>query len=87
MSRLLVAGLALATEEIEGTGTLVFGWSGQFYARGGEMVVRVLGGKIEFTAEGTGTAFLCGCGVYIIDHHPGRWSLEGVRFELGGSEE
>jgi len=68
-------------------GTIFFGWSGQIYARGEEMAVRMLGGKIEFTTEGTGTAFLHGRGVYIIDGHPGRWSLKGVRLELGGSEE
>lgn len=36
----------------------VFGWLGQIYAQGEEMVVRMLGGEIEFTAEETGTAFL-----------------------------
>jgi len=51
------------------------------------MVVRMLGGKIEFTAEGTGTAFLRGRGIHTINGHPGSWSLKGVHLELGGSEE
>ncbi len=59
-------------------GTIFFGWSGQINAQGEEMVVQMLGRKIEFTAEGMGTAFLGGRGVYIIDDHPGGWSLRGV---------
>lgn len=50
------------------------------------MVVRMLGGEIEFTAEERGTAFLRGRGVYVINGHPGRWGLEDVRPELAPEE-
>ena len=62
--------------------TLFTGWRGHIYTEGDELLVKMLGGLIEFTAEGTGTVFLRGRGVYRINGKPGLWSEAGVSLEL-----
>ena len=64
-------------------GTVVFaGWQGLIHAEGEDLSVKMLGGIIEFTAEGTGWVFLKGRGTYIINGEPGYWTLEGIRLAL-----
>ena len=64
-------------------GTVVFaGWQGLIHAEGDALSVRMLGGIIEFTAEGTGWVFLKGRGTYVVNGEPGYWTLEGVRLAL-----
>lgn len=64
-------------------GTVVFaGWQGLIHVEGDYLSIRMLGGIIEFTAEGTGWVYLKGRGDYIISGEPGNWTLEGVRLAL-----
>jgi hypothetical protein len=44
--------------------------------------VRMLGGVIEFTAQGTGWTLLKGRGHYRLNGQPGVWTREGVRVEF-----
>ena len=64
-------------------GTVVFaGWRGLIHAEGDSLLVKMLGGIIEFTAEGTGWVFLKGRGTYMVNGEPGYWILDGVRLAL-----
>jgi uncharacterized membrane protein YgdD (TMEM256/DUF423 family) len=61
-------------------GTILFaGWRGHIHVGGQELDVRMLGGVIEFTAQGTGWALLKGRGHYRLNGQPGVWTQEGVR--------
>jgi hypothetical protein len=46
----------------------------------------MLGGILEFTAEGTGWAFLKGRGHYRVGGQSGRWTPDGLRLELSSGE-
>ena len=64
-------------------GTVVFaGWQGLIHAEGDCLTIKMLGGIIEFTAEGTGWVFLKGRGTYVVNGEPGYWTLDGVRLAL-----
>jgi hypothetical protein len=64
-------------------GTVVYaGWRGLIHAEGDGLSIRMLGGIIEFTAEGTGWLYLRGRGEYIVNGEFGHWTLEGVRLAL-----
>jgi ferric-dicitrate binding protein FerR (iron transport regulator) len=64
-------------------GTTVFaGWRGHIHIEGHGLQVHMLGGVIEFTAQGTGTVLLKGRGHYRVNGQSGRWTLEGVRIPL-----
>lgn len=53
-------------------------WEGEIHAEGERLVVRMVGGKLDFTATGRGRAFLQGYGTFQVDDHEGRWSWRGV---------
>lgn len=59
-------------------GVLFIGWWGKIIASGEELTVRMAGGLIELTAEGTGWAYLKGRGVYRVDGAGGEWSPDGI---------
>jgi len=64
-------------------GTVVYaGWRGLIHAEGDDLSIRMLGGIIEFTAEGSGWVYLRGRGDYIVNGELGHWTLEGVRLAL-----
>jgi hypothetical protein len=64
-------------------GTTVFaGWRGHIHVEGRGLAVNMLGGIIEFTAQGAGSVFLKGRGHYWVNGQTGRWTLEGVRIPL-----
>lgn len=54
------------------------GWKGRIFVAGRHMSVDMAGGRIEFLAAGSGTAFLKGHGIYRTGHLSGRWSEDGV---------
>lgn len=53
-------------------------WEGEIHAEGERFVVRMVGGKLDFTATGKGRAFLQGYGTFQVGDHDGRWSWQGV---------
>ena len=63
--------------EVDG-GVLFTGWWGKIVASGSELTVRMAGGLIKLTAEGTGRAYLKGCGRYHTDSAGGEWSPDGI---------
>jgi hypothetical protein len=64
-------------------GTILFaGWQGHIHAEGQELDVRMVGGIIEFAAEGTGWAILRGRGHYRVNGQPGLWTQAGVRVDF-----
>ena len=64
-------------------GTILFaGWRGHIHVEGQELDVRMLGGIIEFTAQGTGWAVLKGRGHYRIGDQSGLWTQAGVRVDF-----
>ncbi len=64
--------------ELPGGSTVFIGWSGEISVAGRDMKVLMMGGKIQFTAHGEGTAYLRGQGTYRIGHHSGRWTSDGI---------
>jgi hypothetical protein len=69
-------------------GTTVFaGWRGHIHAEGEELDVKMLGGILEFNAQGSGWVFLKGRGYYRIGGESGRWTPDGVRLELSPAED
>ena len=73
--------------DLPGGGVVFRGWRGEIHAAGTEVKVRMYGGLIEFTAEGTGWVFLRGRGTYEINGASYDWSTEGARVSLGEVEE
>ena len=73
--------------DLPGGGAVFMGWRGEIHAAGTELKVRMCGGLIEFTAEGTGWVFLRGRGTYEINGESYDWSTEGARVSLGEVEE
>lgn len=64
-------------------GTTIFaGWRGHIHVEGRGLGVNMLGGIIEFTAQGAGSAFLRGRGAYRVNSQSGRWTLSGIRVPL-----
>jgi len=53
-------------------------WTGEIHAEGERFIVRMVGGKLDFTATGRGRAFLQGYGTFQVDDHEGRWTWRGV---------
>lgn len=53
-------------------------WTGEIHAEGERLIVRMVGGKLDFTASGRGRAFLQGYGTFQADDHEGRWAWRGV---------
>lgn len=62
-------------------GVLFTGWKGQITASGSNVTVRIEGGIIEFTAQGTGRALLVGVGTYKIGNKSGHWLADGIVIE------
>jgi len=54
-------------------------WEGEIHVTGRRVGVRMVGGHLDFTATGSGRAFLQGYGTFHIDDHVGRWTWRGVR--------
>lgn len=73
--------------DLPGGGAVFMGWRGEIHAAGTELTVRMCGGLIEFTAEGSGWVFLRGRGTYEINGESCEWSAEGARVALGEVEE
>ncbi len=73
--------------DLPGGGAVFMGWRGEIRVAGTELTVRMWGGLIEFTAEGTGWVFLRGRGTYEINGETLDWSAEGARVVLGEVEE
>ncbi|MFQ6013933.1 MAG: hypothetical protein ACE5NP_00640 [Anaerolineae bacterium] len=69
-------------KELPGGAVLFAGWSGQISASGSNLTVRMKGGRIEFTATGTGWVYLKGRGTYEIGDRSGRWSANGTLIRL-----
>ena len=69
-----------------GDWTVFVGYDGQITAMGQDMLVRMAGSQIEFTAWGRGTVTLRGRGEYWVRGYHGRWSPTGVILSLGESE-
>jgi hypothetical protein len=67
-------------------GVVVFyGHEGTIHIEGENMVVRMIGKKIEFTAEGKGKAWLRGRGTYETGNgSTGDWAPDGLNVELAG---
>jgi hypothetical protein len=64
-------------------GTVILaGWRGHIHVEGQELAIRMLGGIIQFSAEGKGWAFLKGRGHYRLDGQSGQWTREGIRVEF-----
>jgi len=59
---------------------LLVGWRGEVAAMGADMTVRIEGGLVEFTATGSGTAYLRGHGTYRIGHMIGVWVSVSVSY-------
>ncbi len=68
----------------DGAGRLFSGWRGTLVARGSHLDVKMVGGLIEFRAEGTGVAHLKGRGHYKVGDQSGEWTAEGVDVRFGG---
>jgi hypothetical protein len=62
--------------------TVLAGWRGHIHIEGQDLAVRMLGGVIEFTAEGSGWALLKGRGHYRVNGQTGNWTAEGIRIDL-----
>jgi hypothetical protein len=67
--------------DLPGGGTVFAGWRGHLRLTGEDVVVKMWGGVFEFTARGTGWAFLKGRGHYRVHGQAGRWTPEGVWIE------
>jgi hypothetical protein len=65
-----------------GGGVIFRGYRGTITASGEKMTVKIVGGKIDFTAEGEGTAYLRGRGTYETGHGSGDWSTSGSTLEV-----
>jgi hypothetical protein len=61
-----------------GGGVVFRGYRGTINVTGDRMVVKMIGGKIDFNAYGKGTAFLRGRGYYETAHFSGDWTADGV---------
>jgi len=53
-------------------------WEGEIHVEGERFIVRMVGGKLDFTATGRGRAFLQGYGTFQVDDRQGRWTWRGV---------
>jgi hypothetical protein len=58
------------------------GYSGTITATSEQMTIRMIGGKIDFTAEGEGTAYLRGRGSYETQHGSDEWSASGTTLSI-----
>lgn len=64
-------------------GSVLFaGWRGHIHIAGRNLDVQMLGGMIEFTAQGRGWVFLKGRGRYRANGQWGQWTTEGARVEI-----
>ncbi len=54
------------------------GFQGRVHIVGKNMTVRIVGGKIDFTAHGFGTVTLKGHGHYETRHGRGTWGVNGI---------
>jgi hypothetical protein len=69
-----------------GGGVFFRGYRGTITANGEEMIVKMIGGKIDFTAQGEGTVFLRGRGHYETGHASGDWAADGSTLEVTEEE-
>lgn len=69
---------------LAGGGVVFRGYNGTIEASGEQMVVKIIGGKIDFTAEGKGYALLRGRGWYETGNgSTGSWSPAGLTVKMG----
>ncbi|NOZ29461.1 MAG: hypothetical protein GXP39_15610 [Chloroflexi bacterium] len=64
-------------------GVLLVGWEGQIHVEGERIIVRMVGGVIDFKATGRGMVFLKGEGWYKLGDREDRWRPHGQRLRLG----
>jgi len=57
---------------------LFAGWKGKIFVAGRQVSLDMAGGRIEFLAQGSGTAFLKGHGIYRVGPLFGRWTPDGI---------
>ena len=67
---------------LHGGGVLFRGHTGAITASGDRMLVRIVGGRIEFDARGQGTAYLRGRGTYETGSGSGDWAPDGFNIEV-----
>lgn len=69
-------------------GTVVFaGWRGEINAEGDDLTVKLSGGLIEFTAQGSGSVLLKGRGRYEANNVSGLWTAEGLLLQIPAAPE
>jgi hypothetical protein len=59
-------------------GTLFWGWKGEIKASGTDLTVQIRGGKVRFTANGTGRMFVQGKGNYKVNGDEEAWQVQGT---------
>jgi len=64
-------------------GVLLRGYRGKVFISGDNMGIQIVGGKIEFTAVGAGTAALKGRGQYWTHKGRGLWNVNGIDVSVG----
>jgi hypothetical protein len=69
-------------EDLSGGGFVFKGYSGTIIVTGGRMNIKMVGGKIDFTAHGQGVAHLRGRGYYETANLHGDWNNRGVEIEV-----
>ena len=67
---------------LHGGGVVFRGYEGTIHVVGERMVVRMIGGKIDFTAHGKGRAVLRGRGTYETRSGSGDWQPDGLDIEV-----
>ena len=65
-----------------GRTTVFHGYQGTINVTGERMVVKMVGGKIDFFARGKGTAILRGRGMYETGGGSGDWTPDGLTLEV-----
>jgi hypothetical protein len=76
-----VSGSGKGTD-LPGGGVLFRGYSGTIKVVGEDMRIRMIGGKIDFTAHGKGVVHLRGRGHYETANLSGDWNDKGVELEV-----
>lgn len=72
--------------DLHGGGVIFRGHEGTIKVIGRHMTVRMIGKKIEFTAQGKGTVYLRGRGIYETHGRTGDWAPDGFTIEVEEEE-
>lgn len=63
-------------------GVIFYGFEGEIVITGEHMIIKMVGRKIDFTAEGKGKAVLHGKGTYETRNGSGDWQPDGLTIEV-----